>query len=332
MLTYRCNLKCKYCFANDMVNLEKSDISLENLRKAFDFLSTSNNRSIGLIGGEPTIHPSFDAILDELSEDERFDSVTIYTNGIELEKYVEKLQNPKFKVLINCNAPSIIGDRNFSKLKQSINRCTESELKKRVNLGINLYQDDMDYKFIFDLTKEFGLHRLRISISVPNDIEQKARRSLDYLKERKRFLFSFLQECDRNEVVPYYDCNILPFCIWDEKEQNWISEFIRKYNVKSTNLIGARSYCFPVIDILPDLQVVRCFGMSDCSKVNISQFKELADLAGYYSNVIDSHVFHIFDDAKCKDCYERKTKQCSAGCLAFMQKKIDSISSPDDKI
>ncbi len=29
MLTYRCNLKCPYCFANEFVNKKNTDISLK---------------------------------------------------------------------------------------------------------------------------------------------------------------------------------------------------------------------------------------------------------------------------------------------------------------
>ena len=38
MLTYRCNLKCPYCFANEFVNKKNTDISLENFEKALDFI------------------------------------------------------------------------------------------------------------------------------------------------------------------------------------------------------------------------------------------------------------------------------------------------------
>ena len=66
MLTYRCNLNCSYCFANEFVNKKNTDINVTNFRKAVEFFTRAGDVSIGLIGGEPTLHPAFDLFMEML--------------------------------------------------------------------------------------------------------------------------------------------------------------------------------------------------------------------------------------------------------------------------
>ena len=63
-ITNYCNLKCPYCFANDMINEQKKNIELNNYIKLLHYLTEYNNiKEIGIIGGEPTLHPFFKEIL-----------------------------------------------------------------------------------------------------------------------------------------------------------------------------------------------------------------------------------------------------------------------------
>ena len=86
------------------------------------------------------------------------------------------------------------------------------------------------------------------------------------------------------------------------------------------------SRCSPVVDIRQDLTAVRCFGLSDCTKTKISDFKSLADLRNYYINEVDSYAYKIGVSDECKDCYRRKTLRCSGGCYAFKIAKIMELN------
>lgn len=115
-LTYRCNLNCPYCFANEFVNHSNTDIEINNFYKALQFIKTNRTERVGLIGGEPTVHHQFDKILKILICDAEINNVTIFTNGICIDKYLPMLCHPKFTLLINCNSPSNIGEKMFNKL------------------------------------------------------------------------------------------------------------------------------------------------------------------------------------------------------------------------
>lgn len=323
MLTYRCNLSCPYCFANEFVNHADCDISLEGFRRALEFIKTSPERHVGLIGGEPTIHRGFEEILRLLDADEQIASVTIYTNGIQMEECLAYLQKERFSILVNCNSPVDIGQVRYEQLKRNLDRLFDQEgVWKRANLGVNLYRDELDYGYILELLERYHLHRVRMSVTVPNLDESKKQDSLEYLRSRKDYVFRFIMDCADRDIAPYFDCNVIPRCVWTEDELRSIEAIVKKFRLKNTNLTGLHGFCKPVIDILPDLTAVRCFGTSDFSKMPIGDFRSLEDLRSYYVNLIDCHVTNCMKRKACLGCYERDVLRCSAGCLAFIRNEL----------
>ena len=62
-----CNLKCPYCFANDMIDNNRYTMTSDELVKILDLMGRTNEY-VGIIGGEPTLHPKFDEILNLFKE------------------------------------------------------------------------------------------------------------------------------------------------------------------------------------------------------------------------------------------------------------------------
>lgn len=126
-------------------------------------------------------------------------------------------------------------------------------------------------------------------------------------------------------VLPYYDCNQPPACIWNDEEIEWIRDFINECGNPSSNLLESGSRCAPVIDILPNLTAVRCFGMSEHVKVPISDFDSLSDLYRFFAVSIDALATQIPDSAECALCYNRRVGKCYTGCLKHRSEIIDTI-------
>jgi len=327
MLTYKCNLKCPYCFANEFVNQDTHDITEEKFDMAVTFLTKDGAAHFGLIGGEPTLHPQFSGFLEKIIKNPLIKEVTIYTNGILLDKYIKLIVNPKFRLLVNCNAPSLIGESKYKKLCNNLDiLIKEYYMKERINLGYNFYSDDAEYEYIIELLKRYDLHRVRLTWTVPNFLKEETINAINFFKERKNALLNLLQRFDENTILPYYDCNLPPWCVWTEDEKKWLQEYVEKYKVKESNLIDNRSVCYPVIDILPDLTAVRCFGMSCFEKIYINDFKTITDIASYFINHIDAEAYRISACDDCLDCYERKIRHCTCGCIGFKQGEIFKLN------
>lgn len=93
-VTSRCNLNCRFCFANSNMQGE-SDPSLEQLNVLYESVrKNSRNCNIQLSGGEPTIRDDLPLIIQN-GKKYGFDFIQINTNGIRLaedEEYVGKLK------------------------------------------------------------------------------------------------------------------------------------------------------------------------------------------------------------------------------------------------
>ncbi len=322
-LTRKCNLKCPYCFADEFVNKENEEITVENFKKALDFIKTSESERVGLIGGEPTLHPKFKEFLDILNDDEAVKNYVIFTNGLEADKYINDLCSEKAFMLINCNPPSDLGSR-FNNLKNNIKLLSEIK-KTQYSLGINLYSDKMDYSYIFDLLKMIGQHELRFSTALPNTSKENTDKPLDSFRMFKPFLFKFFKDCLDNEIVPHNDCNAIPNCLLsveDKKVLLRLNLLAKKYEIQDT--IRSGGTCSPVIDILPDLNAVRCFGLSTHLKVPIENFKSIENLRKYFYNKVDLYAKLAFEGQECEDCKSRLIDKCGL-CFTYKIKKCEKM-------
>lgn len=326
MITKRCNLNCPYCFANEFVNSEKSedmDITIENFKKILDFIVGDGSvKSVGLIGGEPTCHKEFDRILDIMIDDKRVENVTVYTNGILLEQYIEKLNNNKIHLLVNSN------DLSYSevlqkKFLQSLDKGFQI-MGDRIILGANYYKPDYNYNYIIQLVERYKCKKLRVSISVPNKKNYNYK-PLEYFKNIKPFIFQFFRELKLRGVLPYLDCNIFPSCLVTTEEMLLLDEFgaDNPFSILKNKPVG----CVPVIDIMPDFKAVRCFGLSEYTNVDINEFASISDLRNYYLRSFDAYAVNTFHSNQCQNCYKYKTMKCFGGCLIYKIDKIMNIKN-----
>ena len=152
MLTYNCNLNCPYCFANELVKSSNANITLENYVLALDFIRKTIGNTLGLIGGEPLLHPEFSQMLEIACSASEISKVVVFTNGILLDRYADIFKSTKTHVLINCNSPEDIGVNNFNMLRSNIRYLSKDKgIRERLRLGVNLYSTTKDYSYIFEL-------------------------------------------------------------------------------------------------------------------------------------------------------------------------------------
>lgn len=111
VLTTYCNLHCPYCFADKMIKQEDiKNIDLVQFKKILNWLDGDGR--IGLIGGEPTLHPQFKEILEIISNYNQDTEFILFTNGIYLEQYIPFL--PKnLSILINLNQPQAMTTQQY---------------------------------------------------------------------------------------------------------------------------------------------------------------------------------------------------------------------------
>ena len=314
-----CNLKCPYCFANDVIAAHKDYISLDSFNHIMDFVLKSNDKRVGIIGGEPLLHPKFTDICEHIINKTPEDFIAvIYTNALLLDKYVKLISSSqKFRLLVNVNSPSDQGEENYQKLIKNLDELYfEYAFKHKVTLGLNLYKENQDLNFFLSLVdryKEF-VKAVRVSVSIPWDKSKGAFYTFEKMIPLVKVL---LKELNQREVGVMFDCNKIPVCLIDKELAMLIfrSEQLSKKPYLSTNRLSA---CSPVIDIDQRGNAIRCFALSEYLKVNIDDFNNLNELIEYFHSNIDKK-FKTKPLEDCKDCEEFSTNLCYGGCLAFRE-------------
>lgn len=315
-LLNRCNLKCPYCFADSYTGKEKEDIDIDTFLSLLDFISVEGN--VGIIGGEPLLHKDIGKMLNILENDFRFYRITIFTNGIFLDRVLDKLTDSKFELLINVNSSKDIGKASFEKTVKNVTEATRLLGKDRVNLGINVYEENQDFSEFLALCKELKSEKIRVSLVIPQNKEEG---SIRYFKRMKSTLLNLYRSLLQLNISPCYDCNAIPKCVFDEEEIKLLESLPFEFDREREIFLGNRSVCSPVIDLYPDKTATRCFGMYDAQRVKIDDFKSLSDLKNYFFKEIDCRLVNVESCEDCKNCYKYKTFSCYGGCLAYKEMK-----------
>lgn len=332
MITEGCNLRCPYCFANKFVNrVGKNNITQDAFNRALDFiLRDGSHRHVGIIGGEPTIHPLFDDLMKTAILDERAESVVLYTNGILLDEHWDVVCHPKTRLLINCNSPTNTGKRCFERMVANIRTLVEDKLAKdRTTLGINMFGVDFEYGYMHKLLSRFGFDRVRVSVVVPNSAELCSVPPLDYFRQIKPRVLDFFCELLHDGIVPFFDCNKIPSCLVTDEDvsriKSTIGDLALQSRIEKTNLMKVDVGCRPVIDIRPDLTAVRCFGLSETTLERISDYKGIKELENHYIACVDAFACNTIHSEACRMCRLRTVLKCSGGCLAYKTRQIAKL-------
>lgn len=312
-LTSRCNLSCKYCFASDLVESGEDDITMEGFIKALEF--SLPDGEVGLIGGEPLLHKNINDFLKILNNTPEIRRVTLFTNGIYLNKLKRENIHSKIHFLINVNSKEDIGEKAFLQMEKNVKDLLCYTTRDRVTLGVNIYKENQDFGDPLSLIDILGLDRIRLSVVIPRD---KSEGAFNYFYRMKGTLLSFCKELSKRGVAPCYDCNAIPECVYTEEEKMLLSSLPYENEYERRIFMGEASVCAPIVDIYPDLTASRCFGISEY-KVKIDDFKSINDLKNHFFMAIDSRLVHKTTKEECNNCYKHKVFGCFGGCLCYKQ-------------
>ena len=332
MVNEACNLRCPYCFAGEFVSKPQKEMPFEDFMTALDFaLSDESGRQLGIIGGEPLLYSHINEAMSLAIEDPRTDIVMIFTNAVDLERLdPDILDSHKLRMLVNCNSPEDMGQAAFEKMVQNLFRFKyEHSGDGRFRLSINIYKPDFDYSYVIPLVRDLELGVVRLSVSVPQKGDLQGISPLEYFRRMKPVAISFIGDMIRCGVITGFDCNFIPDCLFtdDEKEAlKGAKEVIQSgmadcypQTFWERVIFCEINNCSPVIDVLPDLQAIRCFGLSEHTKRDIRDYKNIEDLAMHYIAAVDRPACEVWTEEECEFCYRRQIGECSCGCLIFKQ-------------
>lgn len=304
-----CNLKCKYCFADDMIQEKTVTISLEDYGRVLEFMARTPNNHIGIIGGEPTLHPHFDGILKETNRycRECNTDSTLFTNGIELERFLPYIGD-RTGLLINCNAPEYQTTEIYQKQRKTLDHLYDlSWFDRKASCGCNIHPGCKDYSYMWDIVDRYKLNHIRCSVVSPAACYEEWRKDKEgYYTMMKPVFLQFCKDAIKHNCRLGMDCGHIPMCYFNTEERETVESIC-------DNLY--QDFCSPVIDITPDFKATACFGAYD--PVDIRDFHDIFELERYLMLKKTYPKVQANCTGKCTTCRKHKLLQCQGGCLGF---------------
>lgn len=314
-LTTYCNLHCPYCFADTMIQTEDiKNISLDKFKSICEWVLKDKPPHslghIGLIGGEPTLHPQFKEILsiaDDIFNKHNCEGV-LFTNGVYLEEFLPYMPE-RLHILLNFNTPDAMSQEQWNKLNSTLDEIYNlGWFKNKVTIGCNICMEIDDYDFLWSIVEKYSLRTIRVSVTAPTKEEYKNDKDKYYQTMLPKFV-NFVKKAKLYNVRLTKDCNQIPDCYYENIEDlKLVKQICEKRDQREP-------HCGPVVDITPDFTASACFGAYQIVDCNL--FKKYSDLEYYLLNKIIMPKFVKNCSGKCSTCKEHELFTCQGGCLAF---------------
>lgn len=330
LVTDKCTNHCPYCFASTEMGKTQmlNHLSRENTEKVLEFIRNGEpNFSINIIGGEPFLYNDLGYLLERLTSEPNFKDAVIFTGGIfKTEKLNElKPYSKKISFLFNLNEKDVYKNEKEYQLVLT-NLQKGLELGIHTNIGVNIYRTDFNFQEILDVCYDFGIEQLRWTVACPQinpSPDVKVLYPSDYPIVSKRIM-QFLEKAFEMKISTYLDCPV-PKCFFTTEELGRIS-------LIQPHVVSAIHTCAPVVDVAPDLSVIRCFAFSEIERKKITDFKNFDDAIKYFERNIDEIYAKPQLYAKCNDCEFAINRTCFGGCMVNTPNAIGKIEKVEFKL
>lgn len=156
-VTFRCNMRCGYCYGQ-YFNRKDRDFTTEELLGLIDDLGRMGTRSITLGGGEPLIRDDIGQIIERVKS--RGIECGFNTNGVLIPKKIDALKKADM-ICVSIDGPKEMNDANrgegsFEKIMAGIDTALDADLKVHTTTVLTKYNCEA-VDWIVDMVREKGI-------------------------------------------------------------------------------------------------------------------------------------------------------------------------------
>jgi radical SAM protein with 4Fe4S-binding SPASM domain len=316
LITANCNRQCTFCFANSRLSSTiknkntATNISMENIRLWMDFMELSSEKTLRLLGGEPTLHPNFIKIIEEgLSRDFH---IHLFSNCMISRKKVDFLSNiPKrqLSILANISPQAKDSEKNINLRSYALKR-----LGEKICLGITITSPDLEYDFLIENILSYNLiKKIRIGIAQPIVGHINEYFNPYHYPKLGKLIVEIAEKFFNFGILIGFDCG-MTLCMFSEEQ-------IGKLMKTSS---GYTSVCSPIIDIGPNLDVWSCFPLSEVFNTRLDKFNNRNEIVKKYEKILAPYrTLGCMPD--CLKCVYLKRQICNGGCLAHAMNSLNQL-------
>lgn len=321
VISNACNMKCKYCYANEgTYNNEKKLMDLDIAKKGIDlfFDKYENINSISFFGGEPLINKKvLIEICDYINENYvgRFEDINFMSNLFYLsDDIIKVIKKYNIKVATSLDGDYIINDKNridkkgngtYYKVNENIKKL-RSLTGQPIKIESTVYADSSDEfnKIVIDLMEKFSKD-YGINFLIVNNI-QNFNNKKESVKIFDIDLKSEIKSCIENKIVTDELIEFYYFMIGSKAEYRFEAGVNR-------------------FSIFPDGNIVPCqlYGVIKENKFILGNIKDIKTLE---NPIFDEKVKMMKDFnykysiLECKNCV---SKDMCTYCISANVNQID---------
>lgn len=314
-----CNIRCTWCYARETNYVSKDQMSIEDLNKALSFIIDSKDRDIIILGGEPTVYPHLEYLLEQCKKHNL--RTTIVTNGLLLKNmdYLKHLYDVGLdQVDISIKASSneeykrdtgaaVFDDvmtaiRNLKKLKKEFT-CSMVITKETVNTFV----DGAEFAFKNGCTS--------LNMSFVYDFNTSEEKDPNYLENNNPFTLinDFCLQFHRlNKITKgrFSIENGYPLCVYTEEQLDLLKDNM----ISSCQLLENTGILFDT-----DLSIIPCNLMY---KIKVGKlgvdFNTFEEFLNFKNDKKYSEPFNMLRSLPSTVCLECKDlKYCGGGCTCL---------------
>ena len=303
-ITTACNRDCAYCFARGAevrVVRPEAHMPLAVFEAALDFLERSGIPEVRVLGGEPTVHPGFERIVDMVVS--RGLSLVLFSGGLMPEPALRKLESlPESAASVLLNTPVPLPGRPFEPARID-DVCRR--LGPRVMLGVTIDTPADRLEPLHDAIDRHGLHRsVRLGLAQPAWGASNTYLHPRHYPEVGRRVAVFARVARRRGVGLEFDCGWVP-CMFPDGAVADLGP--------DTASIGAR--CSPVLDLLPDGRFISCYPLARLGSLELRSDLDAGGARAYFE-ARRAGAGPRFLSADCDGCEWRAGGTCDGGCFS----------------
>jgi hypothetical protein len=261
-----------------------------------------------LMGGEPTLHPSFGEMVEELARRGR--KIVVFSNVAAPldEALLRRAVELGARWIINCNAPDTYRDQQLELLQRHL-----AVLGRAACITFNLTDGQTPFQYVLDYIEQYGLRRaIKLGVALPTLEHRNVHARWDTLPAIAQQILKLLREARRREITIEFECGV-PYCLFSAEQH---AEF-RDIQI---------SHCGSRLDITPAGEVINCLPLYRVAAVPFHQFQSYRQAREWFQRM-QAPYRQVGSASRCLFCEDRLQGRCSA-CLAEGLGEYSRIALP----